>query len=59
MNPNTDKITIYVITKPAHVEGYTVDTGKKLCTNFKKAIGDMPKLCFAVVKSDWQIKLKL
>ena len=57
MNANTDKITIYVITKPAHVEGYTIDTGKKLCSNFKKAMGDMPKLCFAVVKSDWQIKL--
>ena len=58
MNPNTDKITIYVITKPANVKGYTVDTGKKLCTNFKETIGDMPKLCFVVVKSDWQIKLR-
>ena len=57
MNANTDKITIYVITKPAHVAGYTINTGKKLCSNFEEAMGDLPKLCFAVVKSDWQIKL--
>ena len=50
MNPNTDKITIYLITKPAHVDGYTKDIGKKLCVNFKEVKRDMPKLCFAVVK---------
>ena len=48
MNPNTDKITIYVITKPAYVEGYTVDTGKNLCTNFNEAIGDMPMQNYAL-----------
>jgi len=56
MNQNTDHLTIYLITKPAHVEGY-MNTGKKLCVNFKEVEGDMPNLCFVVVKSDWQIKL--
>ena len=53
LDPNIDTLTIYLITQPRNVDGYTTDTFGKLTLGFKEA--DMPKLHFQVVKSDWKL----